>query len=211
MKENQEIKINLSTILLGIAVIVICTMSFFMYTNVKDKESLNNQIENLNSKNNSLQSKVDESQEKNDNNSNKSNMDGNSEELKNEINSLNEKIKQLEVEKNNSQNSAERKYFIEKIISWTPNTKSYDFDTKTWYPNDSAEYYVATDANNNLCIVNSKKELVHKTDIVIDQLIVSAYVSVDEENLTVILQDSTAYNINIKTFEYNKYKYASGY
>ena len=93
MKENQEIKINLSTILLGIAVIVICTMSFFMYTNLKDKESLNNQIESLNSKNSSLQSKVDESQEKNDNNSNKSNMDGNSEELKNEINSLNEKIK----------------------------------------------------------------------------------------------------------------------
>lgn len=214
MKENQEIKINLSTILLGIAVIVICTMSFFMYTNLKDKESLNNQIESLNSKNSSLQSKVDESQEKNDNNSNISNVDNmteNSEELKNEINSLNEKVKQLEAEKNNSQNSTERKYFIEKIISWTPNTKSYDFDTKTWYPNDSAEYYIATDMNNNLCIVNSKKELVHKTDIVIDKLITSAYVSSDDEILTVIMEDSTAYNINIKTFEYNKYKYASGY
>lgn len=207
MKENQEIKINLSTILLGIAVIVICTMSFFMYTNLKDKESLNNQIESLNSKNSSLQSKVDESQEKNDNNSNISNVDNiteNSEELKNEINSLNEKVKQLEAEKNNSQNSIERKYFIEKIISWTPNTK-------TWYPNDSAEYYIATDMNNNLCIVNSKKELVRKTDIVVDRLITSAYVSSDDEILTVIMEDSTAYNINIKTFEYNKYKYASGY
>ena len=94
---------------------------------------------------------------------------------------------------------------------WTPNTKLYDFDTKTWYPNDSAEYYIATDMNNNLCIVNSKKELVHKTDIVVDKLITSAYVSSDDEILTVIMEDSTAYNINIKTFEYNKYKYASGY
>lgn len=214
MKENQDGKINLSTILLIIAILIICVMSFLLYTNIKEKEALNTQIENLNSKNNSLQNKIDEFQEKTNNNSNLSNADNiveNNEDLKNEINSLNEKVKQLEAEKNNSQNNTERKYFIEKKINCTPNTKSYDFDTKTWYQNDSAEYYIATDVNNNLCIVNSKKELVHKTDIVVNKLITSAYVSSDDEILTVIMEDSTAYNINIKNFEYNKYKYASGY
>ena len=91
------------------------------------------------------------------------------------------------------------------------NIVNLNFDTDFWRPNDSAEYYIATDTNNYLCIINARKELVHKTDIVINQLVTSAYCTTWDETLTVILEDQTAYDINIMTFEYTQYTYASVY
>ena len=102
-------------------------------------------------------------------------------------------------------------YSIEKIIMWTPNTTSYDFNTKQWLPNDTAEYYVATDKDNKLCIVDREKNLVKKFDIVITDLITSAYVAEWEKTLTIIQKDATAYDINITDFTYRQYQYASVY
>lgn len=207
MKEKKEIKISLSTFFLILAIIIIVVLTFFIYKIYIEKEYLTNEVTNLNTQIENLKSSSNNTT--NIIESNNANEDVNK--LKEEIQTLNTKINSLENEKNNAQKSAEKEYSIEKHIVWSPNTKSYDFDTKNWRPNDTAEYYVATDKNNNLCIVNSKKKLVHKTDIILNKLIESAYCSSDTNILTIILEDTTAYDINITTFKYTKYKYASGY
>lgn len=177
-------------------------MAFYIYT---EKTNSNKEIANLEVNAANMQDTIDELQGKIDSISNITN-DTDSE--NNNSSESDENVPQDKDEQSGT--SSNNSYSIEKIITWTPNTTSYDFNTKKWIPNDSAEYYVATDINNKLCIVDSEKNLVKKFDIVISDLISSAYVAEWENILTVIQKDQTAYDIDITKFTYTQYKYADG-
>jgi len=130
-------------------------------------------------------------------------------ELENNVRKMQETINNLQDEK--TKENLNNEYSIQKIIMWTPDTTSYDFNTKKWLPNDSAEYYVATDKDKKLCIVDRENNLVKKLDIVITDLITSAYVAEWENTLTIIQKDATAYDINIIDFTYGQYQHTDGY
>ena len=194
MEEKKQIKVSLGTVFLVIAIILIVVMGALLYMQKTDTDRQIAELENNASK---LQETINDLQGKIDNISNTINdnkVDTNTEEKENNNNQTEENLS--------------NEYSIEKVIMWTPNTTSYDFNNKKWLPNDLAEYYVATDKDNKLCIVDKAKKLVKKFDIVITDLIISAYVAEWENTLTIIQNDATAYDINITDFTHRQYEYA---
>ncbi|MBQ9659576.1 MAG: hypothetical protein IJV31_12650, partial [Clostridia bacterium] len=173
MEEKNITKISLSTFLLIMAIIVIIIMGVVIYKLNNDKTAEIQKSTDLQAQVNSLNVSVSDLQEKINKVSETAisiepNQTNITDKTTNTIENTNDTVSKTEnKDTNTSSEKNKREYFIEKPIKWTPNTKSYDFDTDFWRPNDSAEYYIATDINNYLCIINAKKELVHKTDIVI--------------------------------------------
>lgn len=70
MEEKQPIKVNLSTILLIIALIVIAVMGYFIYKFYNDKELATDKVEELNGQVSNLENTIDNLQAKLDNVSN---------------------------------------------------------------------------------------------------------------------------------------------
>ena len=198
--ENK--KGSLSTVFLVIAINLIVVMGALLYM---QKTESDKQIAELENNASQMQETINNLQGKIDNISNTINDS--------KVDTNIEDTTAKEIENNNKQpeENLSNEYSIEKAITWTPNTTSYDFNTKKWLPNDSAEYYVATDKDNKLCIVDREKNLVKKFDIVITDLITSAYVAEWEKTLTIIQKDATAYDINITAFTYRQYQYTDGY
>lgn len=201
MSEKAPIKISLSTFFLVITILVIVVMGVYLYI---EKTNSDKTITELEKSNADMETTIDSLQNKIDSTSNIANNSNSNNSSKSDENVVQQNETKVE-------NNLNNEYSIEKIIIWSPDTTSYDFNTKKWFPNDSAEYYVATDKDKKLCIVDAEKKLIKKLDIVITDLISSAYVFEPENTLTVIQKDSTAYDIDITNFTYKQYKYASGY
>lgn len=99
-------------------------------------------------------------------------------------------------------------YSIEKVIVTGPDS-SYNFKEKMWLPNNSAKYYIAKSNDGNLCIVNPVVEFIQKTDILLNDLVSSAYINSDKK-LVIIQKNGVAYEINVTNFEYRKYTEGDG-
>ena len=91
----------------------------------------------------------------------------------------------------------------------TNSDSSYNFKEKTWLPNNSAKYYIAKSNDSKLCIVNPILEFKQKTDILLNDLVSSAYINSDKK-LVIIQKNGVAYEINVTNFEYRKYTEGDG-
>lgn len=99
-------------------------------------------------------------------------------------------------------------YSIEKVIVTSPDS-SYNFKEKTWLSNNSAKYYIAKSNDGKLCIVNPILEFTQKTDVLLNDLVSSAYINSDKK-LVIIQKNGVAYEINVTNFEYRKYTEGDG-
>lgn len=180
-------------VVIGI-IIVACIGIYFVVNGNKDKSNTNNQFGKENYEN-----KANVDKEQTNNEGEYSNLDNNtSNDAKSETVSNNTKV-----------NENSNGYSIEAVISSSSSDRSYDFKEKRWLPNDSAKYYIAKSNDGKLCIVNPILEFKQKTDILLNDLVSSAYINSDKK-LVIIQKNGVAYEINVTNFEHRKYTEGDG-